>query len=407
MDTVSQKKRKEIVNGIAVIVTIALFSSFFILMEKTYGRYIYISLAVLLLFLATLKNGGKLKIVFPTFLVILLLNCLLFFLSSLWAWDAQLSIISGRTVLMTGFYVYCIYIYYRDFDSVEPLLNCIVISSFIVAVYTIRFFGISFIVRQMLTGRRLTNDFINVNSIGMLCAFGIIITLYKVVEKKNLVSIFSVLLLLPIIVVWGACGSKKSIIMIVLAVMIYFYNNQKGKDFLHFLRNLIVFCFFAYIAITIFMNSPFFSAFSNRIMQYIDSVLGKAGIDSSDALRNTMIEGGMSQFVKNPILGIGMGNSIYVNEKMIGRSIYLHNNFVDILVNVGIIGFVLYYLFYLIPFGILNKNRGDMVTGICFLILIVSVVMDYGMVSMFDRETYFYIMMIWLQRDILKKKCKV
>ena len=113
----------------------------------------------------------------------------------------------------------------------------------------------------------------------------------------------------------------------------------------------------------------------------------------------------MQQFYKTPILGIGMGNSLELLASVGQRRTYLHCNFVEILASGGIIGFVIYYCIYVKLLGGLWKYRKyrSQTTNLCIVLLLLMLIMDYGMVTYYDKQQYLYFMCFFLQLELLKK----
>ncbi len=54
---------------------------------------------------------------------------------------------------------------------------------------------------------------------------------------------------------------------------------------------------------------------------------------------------GLDLFMKNPIIGIGINNFRYYNINVYGGSHYLHNTYLQVLVETGVVGFVIFSLF--------------------------------------------------------------
>lgn len=127
-------------------------------------------------------------------------------------------------------------------------------------------------------------------------------------------------------------------------------------------------------------------------------------MDPSTIERSKLISVGIDQFMKTPLLGIGAGNSVLVGIQASGVEVYLHNNYIDQLVNIGIIGTVIYYLFYMIPLKRIFHDRGNYISSICLTILLLGLILDFAMVSTISRENYFYLMIIHLQYEILGRK---
>ena len=66
---------------------------------------------------------------------------------------------------------------------------------------------------------------------------------------------------------------------------------------------------------------------------------------TSDDLRRKMIEMGFQGWTEKPILGHGLDSFKFFNKKMTGHMFYSHNNYVEMLYDFGIIGFLFYYIF--------------------------------------------------------------
>jgi len=116
------------------------------------------------------------------------------------------------------------------------------------------------------------------------------------------------------------------------------------------------------------------------------------GYEGSADLRLFFIKEGFETWKNNPVLGIGLNNfSFYYGT-------YTHNNFIEMLANLGIIGLILYYLIYLFCFlnVIKIKDFNLKVSGLFFLILFLF--MDSAWVSYVSIP---YFMMIIFVSDMI------
>lgn len=97
--------------------------------------------------------------------------------------------------------------------------------------------------------------------------------------------------------------------------------------------------------------------------------------EGSDNIRKRLISGGITLFFNNPF-GIGFGASTsYLGE-------YAHNNFVEILISGGLIGFLIYYSLYayiLIKSNTLKKN--DLLSKYIYISLIGLLILEIGQVT--------------------------
>ena len=126
----------------------------------------------------------------------------------------------------------------------------------------------------------------------------------------------------------------------------------------------------------------------------------------SALLRKSMVEIGMRQFKKTPILGIGIGCSHLIVMPVLGLDTYLHNNFVELLACGGIVGTLIYYSFYLDIFYnyFIYRAVRDEALGTCFIISTLLFAMDWGRVSLYSKSTYFYFMIFFIEIALLKRR---
>ena len=94
-----------------------------------------------------------------------------------------------------------------------------------------------------------------------------------------------------------------------------------------------------------------FELMHRRFNESINALLGQAGGDSSTLSRVSFIETGWRLFKQKVFIGHGVDNFKYVS----GFWVYSHNNFIEILVGLGIVGFVLYYSIYLLAYKNIHK----------------------------------------------------
>ena len=84
---------------------------------------------------------------------------------------------------------------------------------------------------------------------------------------------------------------------------------------------------------------------------------------------------------------------------------YLHNNYIELLAGTGVIGLLAYYSMYLyVAYNLIRYRDIHSNEYIMVLILFLSqIVMDMGMVSYESKSTYFYMMLFYLEVQLLRK----
>ena len=122
------------------------------------------------------------------------------------------------------------------------------------------------------------------------------------------------------------------------------YLNHPSKR----LRNIFIIVAVLYSGYTLVMTIPeWYNTIGWRLEGAIAIITGRGSADSSALLRAEYIEVGWEAFKENPILGYGINNYRLINLQATGHQTYSHNNFIEILVGIGIVGFFIYYSFYL------------------------------------------------------------
>lgn len=82
----------------------------------------------------------------------------------------------------------------------------------------------------------------------------------------------------------------------------------------------------------------------------------KSALTGSDAVRAQLVEAGWKTFGESPLLGIGTGTLRFENQAELGSIVASHNNFVELLANNGLVGFIAFYLPLLVMLAILLRE---------------------------------------------------
>ena len=173
------------------------------------------------------------------------------------------------------------------------------------------------------------------------------------------------------------------------------------RHFLNIILNATLYFGVFILAVYFLSKASMFEEMNDRIHNLIVAFTGQGTMlngERSVSIRETMIEAGIEQFKSNPILGIGIGNGFNISLIAVGRNTYLHNNFIEILVDVGIVGFALYYSFYFSLIKNIARNYRYR-TKMCYLVVALmasQLLMDYGSVSYYMKDTYYYLMFYYI-----------
>lgn len=397
-------QKNKILEDCIWLLTVALLAEFVIFAQSTYGSMIFLAVTVTILIFDAIQGAGRITFKVESFHIHVFLFALFCYASSLWAWLPSKAIEKGTTIMEVLICMSVLYIHYSKKDTVMPLVDAVMWSGYVITIYTFLFTGLTNIRIIMSSGDRLLYSFANINTIGFAAAMSLTLTVHNILfvtKRLRLKHLF----IIPVLIMVAISGSRKTLVFaalgIVFLVMLRYQSRNMVKTVLRWgtLAVLIV------VVFTLLLSLPMFETVKERMVGLIAAFTGKGEVDSSSIKRMRYIQIGLEQFKQNPFLGIGIGSSGELLSRHVGINTYLHNNFVELLACGGLLGFFCFYSIYihlLIRFFLLRKN-----SDICFPALIVLLVlllaMDYGMVSYYSKETYFYLMIFFLEERILQR----
>ncbi len=397
----------KISDRIVWIATVFLFSSITIFESYTWGKYILILTCLFILCIDILEGNMKYRYTINGYHYFLCSIIIYAFLSSIWGISASDSLTKTFTFIQILICMSIVYNHFNKFDDVIELIHVVKWSSYVISIYSIIYYGFDFVINMMTSGIRLDNSYSNINTIGMLAAFGIVIQVDDILREKR-IGIETILCIPDFMMVIATQSRKALLIMIigVLAVLIT-RNFSNGKLIRNILKIFVILISFI-IVIKILSEMEMFSGINQRMEYLVAMFTGKGEIGASALLRQQLIDLGIKIFKEHPILGIGIGCPHIVAGQVLNFDAYLHNGFVEILAGGGIIGFVLYYGAYIYLFFQFYKLRRekDTISPMCIILILICLFRDYAMVSIYDKSTYFYFMIFFIEMNKLRAKRK-
>jgi len=379
-----------------LILTATLYACFSIANTNPTWSSLSLLLITGLVAIITATKYGINSIVINSFQTNIIVFAIYCFISTLWAINPSDAIERGITVVeicvcMTVF----LWAYSNMQNAFYRLLRAVMYGGYAVAIYTFIFIGIKNILFMVALGGRLDSTFDNVNTIGLICAISLILSVFFLYQKKNWLL---VLLDIPTLVLLSACGSRKALLVTIIGCFAIYLFHHRTVNKIAFVFKIIISIVSLFIILRLLSSLSFFSGISERMEGLIAMVTGNGEIDHSAQVRQDMFNLGISIFKDNPILGIGMGNAHIYTLKYIGHDCYLHNNYAELLANGGVVGT---YLFYRIYLSIIKKlkinHRLNTQEGVMILILMFCLfVSDLSVVSYYSKLTYFFFMIFYV-----------
>lgn len=391
------------------LLTLLLYASLFMISSESFNG-VMISLgaavaSILIVCIDAFYNHFKIKVEITKLHVWIIIFAAFCYFSAVWAMVPYMAIDKGTSIVKNGICVSLIYIYYQKCDSIKHLLKTMMYGGYTVIILSVIFWGFDSMGELINSSTRMESGFLNQNVVGMLAALTIIINIYFLIYYRE--AIIGIPFAIISFVVLAAAGSRKSILELVFGVLLVLflknYNNKKFlKSGLKIITALLVFA----IIVVILIKLPMFDFINSRFENLNNLLTGAGDTDSSVRNRALLYVIGWQIFTDNPFLGVGMDCARIPVEQIMGIDYYLHCNYLELLADGGVLGFALYFTFYIMIIHRLWKYRKyrDAEYDICLVIMIIQLIMQIAYVAYSERETYFYNMLFFLETEILIRK---
>lgn len=224
-------------------------------------------------------------------------------------------------------------------------------------------------------GMELTGQ--NANIIGMILTVSTMVTVYFAYYRKQ--RIYYLLLFFQLVAV-VLTSSRKSVISVCIGLMMIFFLKDMSIKLLARVGVAIVAIVLLFYAI---MNvDELYRAIGYRF-ESMFNYLSETDIDNSMYMRQLFIKYAKQFFWDHPLLGNGPNSFAHQIVEITGEQDYAHNNYYEVLVSYGMVGFLLYYSMYAYIFIKLLKTvitSDNMTAKLMLTVMTVIIICEYGIV---------------------------
>jgi len=335
--------------------------------------------AVFIFLVASQMLIEKKKVVFNRFLFIYLFFIIICIISYFYAIDQTVALTMIRSLFLYFVFLFFLINYLDGYDKLIDLMNYFIFAGLSAAIYLLLHSDFEDMQR---VGELLGN----INTIGIIIGISALFSIYFILFQKKY------LYLLPAIVCIGiilATGSRKALAFVVLSSLILLYfaskDNITGRIKSVILGVLLLFLFY-YLLFTI----PYFYQIAGHRVENILKYLHAEQVnEGSIIMRTFMVRFGLELFKQSPIIGYGLNNYRIFLGREIGWMTYAHNNYIELLVDLGILGLAIYYSMYVNAFINALKSKNNLSLKYLFIAFLVCILItDFASVSYYDKHTY-------------------
>jgi len=326
------------------------------------------------------------------------------FISIFWAVRTGLVIESMKSMVVHVAVAFLLRGRIRNNEDIRKVINIVVISIVINSVYLLISNKGMYATQPGFddkTVRLGTEGDWNANGIGSLTSTATLLSLYflKEVNSKRQKVMYVAVIILTVLVTLMT-GSRTAFIKVLLGIACFLFLTSRGKRLKMTLIILLILCVMYYLV----MEIPFFYSIIGWRMEGLTNLFtGEGQVDHSAQIRNEFIYDAIAQWKKEPIFGYGIDCYRVVNT--VKANYYAHNNFVELLADLGVIGFAVYYGGYFYCFKkLLSMKNNDNLKWLFLTFLIIIMISDYGAVSYNNLLNHVSLMLMFAYIYIYKKQ---
>lgn len=303
-------------------------------------------------------------------------------ISTMWCSDNNSSAMSCVFSTIQTFLIGLCILIYADRD--ERIIKCLNSMALAAVVLCMRFF-VSVPISSWGNEQRIARDsFFGKNIPAIVLAYTAVFLLWRVIyqiqERKK--KIVPIVLIVVFMFVSMMMGTKKSLLVFAIGFMVCLI--AKSKNPLQIIGRMVLIGILLILFYIVIMRVDIlYKSIGYRLNGFFNMFSG-GDIDKSTIARSNYAVDALKVFSKHPILGIGMDGYRYVNPYSFA---YSHSNFTEMLADLGILGFGMFYSIHLfiLKKSVLIRN----VSVLPFAIIIILVITDIS--TMTYSAEYFYI----------------
>lgn len=394
------KFNKSIKKILDILVILLMISIYLFSTNDQYNLY-YKIVAIIFMVINTLYiaiSRKRLKI--NKQILLWFLFCIFSLISLQWSTVRSVEVII--VLFFIGFICFSLFNYMNSENDIDIVLIGVVIAGVLLSFYIIATVGI-----KSLISARFNIQGYNSNDVGVKLVISSLLSLYFIYKNKWKKScVLAILILIPIVIF---TYSKTSITMLIVGISMFYIFKSKNSWQLtkNFFTVILLLSIMVYL---MFSNEWLYNSIGIRFEGLINQFLTSSGGYSSDRLRLGFIEAGKNLFKIKPLLGYGIDNFRYVSFYYTGVNEFAHNNYIELIVNLGIVGSFIYYFGYYITIKDMIRVYGkDTDTiRILFIILILVMIAQIGIVS-YNKILYSVIIILCasaIKLEVVKKRYK-
>lgn len=327
--------------------------------------------------------------------VIFILFCVL---SIFWSISPHLSIIQVRVRMMANLLMgVFLTTYTNSYKNLKTVFLAFYVSSVVFLVYMASIVDLSSLDEGRVVGAIVDDNIaekLNANYIAGRLVLALYVGFYlfwRLRKTVRYVKIFHILFSLSVVYVVLISGSRTSLFVLLIPPMLHIFYKAR-----HLIPALIYISIGTYIVYLVVIKIPFFyDIIGFRIEDAVNVITGNES-GHEDASRLMLINYGIDWFSDKPILGYGINcfkELADITMLFSTRGKYGHNNYIELLVDIGLVGTFLYYSIYFFFVKNIKCLKGKPSSVTLKLLIVLMLFTDFFWVGYYNRLSQ---LLVWL-----------
>ncbi len=297
--------------------------------------------------------------------------------SSLWAISFELASFKSLQLFLIVINLIVLYNLMISFDLKTSFMKGVLLGSFVNHILAIGLITVPF---ETWMAWRYMGTTGNPNALAIIMLASIFVSIIYLIDdvtKKNWFYYYQYINILFALYVILLTVSKKGTMFASVLFLFYIAISLRSKKGI---GRIVILGIVASMAIYYFVDI-------NQINEYLEltvkrfnsfsSQLSSGTEFGSTGIRKRLIDFGLVIFQEKPLFGFGLDNFRLLSK----GNYYSHNNFIELLVDVGLIGFTLFYSMYIYLLSTAAKMPKEDLKILFIIFIFIQIAMDMAVVS--------------------------
>ena len=350
------------------------------------------AVAAVFIFLVAMKMLiEKRKVIFNRFLFFYLFFIIICIISYFYAIDQMIVLIMTRSLLLYFIFIVFLINYVDNYDKLITLLNYFIYAGLFAAIYLL-------INSEINNMQRLGGLLGNINEIGIIIGISALFSLYFILFQKRYLYLLPAMVCVVMVL---DTGSRAALVLVIFSSVLLFYFNDKNS-FKGRIKSITLVILLLFLFWYLLFNVPYFYQIAGqRVENTLKFIRNERVTEGSITIRIYMVRYGLELFKESPLIGYGINNYRVLLGKDIGRITYAHNNYIELLVGLGILGAIIYYSIYANAVICLLKSKNNSSLRYLFLTFLLCVlIIDFASVNYYSKHIYIVLAMSSIFTDL-------